>query len=131
PDSHTKQYTIQKGRKSGMTSQQYQMTLSDVLEEKSTSSRADFHVRHSALPETGGVLKIQGEHYSLKLHGQLKRSNHLIFYWKTSKGFSHTTKGELLEQSFKRWMNWGISSNGVCLTANSGEYHKIENEFSY
>src|SRR5699024_2027058 len=113
-----------------MTSQQYQMTLSDVLEGKAISSREVFPVRHSALPETGEVLKIQGEHYSLKLHGQLKRSNHLIFYWKTSKGFSHTTKGELSEQSFKRWMNWGISSNGVCLTANSGEYHKIENEFS-
>ena len=21
-----------------------------------------------------------------------------------------------MEQSFKRWMNWGISSNGACLT---------------
>src|SRR5699024_7839866 len=127
----TKRYMIQRERKNGMTLQRYQMTIFDHLEEKSTSSRADFHVRHSALQESGGDLKIQGERYSLKLHGQLKRANHLIFYWKTSKGFSHTTKGELLEQSFKRWMNWGISSNGVCLTANSGEYHKIENEFSY
>ena len=53
---------------------------------------------------------------SFILRGRLKRSNHLMYYWKTSKGYSHTTKGELMEQSFKRWMNWGISSNGACLS---------------
>ena len=73
-------------------------------------------------------LKIQEEQSSFILRGRLKRSNHLMYYWKTSKGYSHTTKGELTEQSFKRWMNWGISSNGACLTANIGEFHKIENE---
>src|SRR5699024_6474011 len=106
------------------------MTLLDVIEGESISSREVFPVRHSALHVVDGGLKIQGEHYSLKLHGQLKKSKHLIFYWKMSKDFSHKKICELLEQSFKRWMNWGISSNVVCLTANSGEYHKIENEFS-
>ena len=61
-------------------------------------------------------LKIQEEQSSFILRGRLKRSNHLMYYWKTSKGYSHTTKGELTEQSFKRWMNWGISSNGACLS---------------
>lgn len=40
--------------------------------------------------------------------------------------FSHD-KGQLSEQSFKRWMNWGMSQNGVCLTLNTGEFHRTEN----
>src|SRR5699024_12574331 len=53
--SYTTLFRSQRERKNGMTLQRYQMTIFDHLEEKSTSSRADFHVRHSALPETGGV----------------------------------------------------------------------------
>lgn len=69
------------------------------------------------------------EQYSFTLLGRLKKSNHLMYSWKTSKAYYHTTKGELTEQSFKRSMNSGISLNGSCLTVNTGEFHRTENEY--
>src|SRR5699024_4224557 len=126
-----KQYTILQMKRSGTMLQQSQMTIFDNLGVNATSLSEGFPVKLSALQESEKGLKILGERYSLKLRGQLKKSNHLMYYWKTSKGYSLTTRGELSEQSFKRWMNWGISSSGVCLTVNIGEYHKIESECSY
>ena len=111
-----------------MTLQASQMNIFDYTDGKLTSSRADFLANPLVSQGIAEGLKIQEGQYSFILRGRLKRSNHLMYYWKTSKGYSHTTKGELMEQSFKRWMNWGISSSGACLTVNTGEFHKIENE---
>src|SRR5699024_4864988 len=128
-DSHIKRFMTRKEKKNGMTLHKYQTTIFDHLEDERTLLQEDFHVKPFQSPGNVEGLKIQGEHFSLKLQGRLKKSNHLMLYWKTSKAYSHTTKGELSEQSFKRWMNWGMSLNGVCLTVNSGEYPKIENEY--
>ena len=64
-------------------------------------------------------LKIQEEQSSFILRGRLKNPTILCITGKRQRLLSHD-KGELTEQSFKRWMNWGISSNGACLTANIG-----------
>ena len=63
-------------------------------------------------------LKIQEGQSSFILRGRLKRSNHLMYYWKTSRATLTTN----LWNNRSRWMNWGISSNGACLTANIGEF---------
>src|SRR5699024_5163987 len=128
-DSLIKLCMKRKEKKNGMTLHKYQTTIFEHIEDEQTLLQEDFHVKpfHSQGNVEG--LKIQGEHFSLTLQGRLRKSNHLMLYWKTSKAYSHTTKGELSEQSFKRWMNWGMSSSGVCLTVNSGEFHKIENEY--
>ena len=119
---------IQTERKIWMTLQQSQMNIFDFTEDNATLSLEDFLAKPLVSQGIAEGLTIQGEQSSFTLRGRLKKSNHLMFYWKTSKAYSHTTKGELLEQSFKRWMNWGMSQNGVCLTLNTGEFHRTENE---
>ena len=107
--------------------QESQMTIFDIIRTKPTSSQEDSLVKHSVSQENEQGLKILEEHCSLKLQGRLKKSNHLMYYWKMSKGYSVTMEGEHSEQSFKRWMYWGLSQNGVCLTLNTGEFHRTEN----
>lgn len=111
-----------------MISQQSQMTIFDYTKDDATLLPGDFLAKPLVSQGIAQGLTIQGEQSSFTLQGRLKKSNHLMFYWKTSKAYSHTTKGELSEQSFKRWMNWGTSQNGVCLTLNTGEFHRIEKE---
>src|SRR5699024_8353548 len=120
-------YMIQTERKIWMTLQQSQMNIFDYTEDDATSSQVDFLAKPLVSQGIAEGLTIQEEQSSFTLRGRLKKSNHLMFYWKTSKAYYHTTKGELLEQSFKRWMNWGMSQNGVCLTLNTGEFHRTEN----
>ena len=109
--------------------QESQMTIFDILRAKPTSSSEASRAKHSVSQEKEKGLKILEGHCSLKLQGRLKKSNHLMYYWKTSKGYSVTMEGEHSEQSFKRWMNWGMSQNGVCLTLNTGEFHRTESEY--
>ena len=40
------------------------------------------------------------------------------------------TEDETFSQSSLKWNHWGLLSNGECLTANTGEFHKIGNVFS-
>src|SRR5699024_1913689 len=127
-DSLIKLCMKRKEKKNGMTLHKYQTTIFDLLEDEQTLLQEDFHVKPFLSQGNVEGLKIQEEHSSFILQGRLKKSNHLMLYWKTSKAYSHTTKGELSEQSFKRWMNWGMSRNGVCLTVNSGEFRRTEKE---
>jgi len=83
-----------------------------------TALLADSHVRLFRLQERDEVLQIQEDLCFLKSLGLQKRSDHNIFYLKTSKGYSITTKGGLLELSSPRCRNWGTMSNGRYLTAN-------------
>lgn len=112
-----------------MTLQQYQTTLFDQSE-MLTQYVADFRARLSQLPEKDKALKIHEVPYFLKLHGSPLFSNHEFCFLKTSKDYYTTTKAERLEQSSKRWMNWGTTWNGKCLTAKISEYRKTENECS-
>src|SRR5699024_9332409 len=127
-DSHIKRFMTRKEKKNGMTLHKYQTTIFDYSEDEQTLLQEDFHVKPFRLLGNVEGLKIQEEHSSFILQGRLKKSNHLMLYWKTSKAYSHTTKGELSERSFKRWMNWGMSRSGVCLTVNSGEFRRTETE---
>ncbi|VDC43974.1 hypothetical protein FMV2238Y02_24250 [Streptococcus canis] len=66
------------------------------------------------------------ERYSLKSHEPLKKSNHHCYCLRTSKAYYLTTKGELLEQSSPRLMNWGMMQNGRYLTQRILVFPKTE-----
>ena len=90
----------------------------------------DFLVKHSQSLERGEVFKIPEEHSFLRLRELLKLKDLKLFSLKMSKGYSITTKGKLLEQSFKRFQNWGIMFNGWFLTASFLEFPKTERGYS-
>jgi len=83
-----------------------------------TALSEDFPAKLSPLQDRDEALRTHEDHCFLKSLGLQKRSDHNIFYLKTSKGYSITTKGGLLELSSPRCRNWGTMSNGRYLTAN-------------
>ena len=93
-------------------------------------SAADFLARLSRLLESGVDLKILEELYSMKLHESPELKDLSYCSWKTSKDFSHTIKGEPLEQSSQPFLEWGIFSNGRYLTARISVSHKTGKECS-
>lgn len=95
----------------------------------STVSVEDSPAKLSVLQDEEEVFRIHVDHSFLKLHGLQKRNDHAIFFLKTSKAYSITTKEILLEQSSPRLMKWGTMRSGRCLTANFS-FRKTEREFS-
>lgn len=80
--------------------------------------------------EKGEGLKILEGLCSLKLLVSPNKSNHAFYSLKTLKGYYHTTKAKHLELSSIRWMNWGMTANGKCLTAKTSVSPKTGNECS-
>jgi hypothetical protein len=96
----------------------------------STFSAADFRARASQLLENEEDLPTREELSSLRSR-VLPQIKDLDFYClKTSKGFSRTILASLLRPSSKRLMNWGMTSNGKCLTASISESPRIGKECS-
>lgn len=62
----------------------------------------------------------------LKLHASQRFCNLAIYSLKTSKDSSITKEGLRLRRSSERWMNWGMTFRGKCLTAKILS-HKTEN----
>jgi hypothetical protein len=105
------------------------MTIFGDLEELSTSSVAVSHAKPFQLLESEKDSQIRLEERSfLILQEQQMKSDLNICSLKTLEGYSTTIEGKRSEQSFKRWMNWGMTLNGNCATANISEYHKTGNE---
>lgn len=88
----------------------------------------DFHAKHFLLQESAKDLLTNEEISFLKSYELLNKQNLHIFSWKTSKGCSITTKGKRSPLSSNRLQNWGILSNGRCLTARVSVSHNTENE---
>ena len=116
---------IQKDKLNYTMQQDSQKKKSDQLD-KSMLSAQDFHASLSVLLEYEEASRIQTELSSLKSQGLLLYSNLSIYSSRTSKGLLAMIKGIPLRQSSDRWMNWGMMSNGKCLTAKILEYHKTE-----
>ena len=91
---------------------------------------SDFHVRLSALLETDEALKMHEELYFLKSCGLLKSDTLKYFSQKMSQGYLTTGMESHLMSSSTQWQNWGILSNGKCLTADISESRRIEKECS-
>ena len=110
-----------------MTLHKLQMKNGENLEEQLTSFVEDSPAKHSQLQESekDSLTKLV-EHYSLKSQEPLKKSNHHCYSLRTSRAYYLTTKGELLEQSSPRLMNWGMMQNGRYLTQKISEFPKTE-----
>src|SRR3990167_8875329 len=95
-----------------------------------TSLSVDSLAKHSALLAKEGDLTTQEELYSLTLQGFSKSKDPNSSYWKTSKGCYLMTLDELLKSSSPRLLNWGMTSNGKCLTQRISESPRIGKECS-
>lgn len=93
-------------------------------------SVGDYLVRHSALLENGEASKIPEATCFLTLLEYLNAKSLQLLSLKTSKAYSVTKKGILLESSFNHWLDWGITLNGWCLTAKISKQPRIEKECS-
>ena len=89
-----------------------------------------FLAKHSQSLENAEDLKTLEVLCFLKLREFLKLKDLKLYSLKMSKAYSITTKGRLLESSFKRWMNWGMKFNGWYLTANFSEFPRTERGYS-
>ena len=101
----------------------------DNLEGKWTSSVGASLAKHFHSQEDDWDLRILEELCSLRLLERPNRSNHVFYFWKTSKAYSVTTRERHFEQSSPHWMSWGMMSNGRCLTVKISKCHKTVKEF--
>ena len=92
------------------------------------SSSQDSPVNHLALLVASAGLLTPEELSSIQSQESSKKKNQQVSYLKTSKASSLMTTEKLSSQSSVRWMNWGMMSNGVCLTQKISESLKIESE---
>lgn len=71
--------------------------------------------------------KIQEEPCFSTLPGFWNKQNHRFVSLRTSRAFYRTTRDARLRPSSKRWMNWGMTSSGKCLTVKTSVCPKPEN----
>jgi len=90
----------------------------------------DFLAKHSQSLENAEDLKTLEVRCFLKLREFLKLKDLKLYSSKTSKAYSITLRGKLLESYFKRWMNWGMKFNGWYLTANFSEFPRTARGYS-
>ncbi|CAD47030.1 unknown [Streptococcus agalactiae NEM316] len=96
------------------------------LEDKWTLSVWDSLVRHFHSQADDWDLRILEELSSLNLLERPNRSNHVFYFWKTSRAYSVTTRERHFEQSSLHWMSWGMMSSGRCLTVRISKSPKTE-----
>ena len=89
-----------------------------------------FRARAFQSQESGEVSQILGELFSSTSPESLKLNNLAYYSLKTSKGFYLTTKATHSELSSQPLMNWGMTSNGKCLTARISASPRIGKECS-
>ena len=94
------------------------------------SSVRDFLANLSLLLGSEADLQILEAHSSMKLCESLGLKEPRIYSLRTSKDSSPTTGEEPLGQSFKRWMNLGMTASGKCLTARISPSRRTGSECS-
>ena len=108
---------IQKGSGIVMTQEQSNQNECQIL----IYSVQDFLARHSLSPESEKDLQMQEDPSFSRLPGFLKLKDPTIFSLKTYPVCFRMTKGGRFTPSSVRYLNWGIMSNGKCLTARISE----------
>ena len=100
-----------------------QQTLIPTNSLTSISSVLDSLVRHFQLLEKGQDSTIPEVYYFLKSQKLHEPSDHAIYCLKTSKAFSISKMGRLLEKSSESLMNYTMMSRSVIITLRT-TYHK-------
>ena len=124
-----KQYTIQREKLNYMILQKLQTKKSEILDTLTLFAGAS-RVNLLALLDQEEDLKTLEELSSLKLHDLPIFLNPSIFFLKTLKDSLTMTEEKPLKQSSERLMDWGMMSNGKCLTAKISPSLKIGSECS-
>ena len=96
-----------------------------------TLSLEDFLVRLSVLLATGQDSQILEAHYFMKSAESLGLKELNIYYLRMLKDSSVTIREIHFKPLSERWMNWGMTVNGRCLTAYFTESPKIERGLSF
>lgn len=96
----------------------------------STCSAEDSHAKLFLSLESELDSKTPEELSSMMSFGLSKKNSPSLCYSKTSKDCFLTTTETLLKPSSPRLQNWGMLSNGKCLTQKITECHKTETECS-
>lgn len=117
-DTDSEQENSTKGTSEQLTLPQFQTT---------TLSLGDFLANLSVLLASGEDSKILEAHYSLKYAESLGLNGLNIYSLRTSKDSSTIIRERHLKPLSERWMNWGMTVNGKCLTAKTTECHKTGN----
>lgn len=112
---------------------QMMFDLSDVITyQEPTSGLSERRVRTSPLPDTEKVLKETEAPLSVKYSEQLVNSKKPIdphgLSTKMLRECLAATEGMTSQPSSLKWSNWGMISNGKCLTQKISEYHKTGKE---
>ena len=110
-----------------------QLTLPGLdltIYQKPSVTVSDFLVRLSVLLETDEALKMHEGLYFLKSCDLLKKDTLRYYSPKMLRGYLTTGMESHLMSSSTQWQNWGILSNGKCLTADISESRRIERECS-
>lgn len=112
---------------------QMMFDLSDVVTyQEPTSGLSERRVRTSPLPDTEKVLKETEAPLSVKYSEQLVSSKKPIdpngLSTKMLRECLAATEGMTSLPSSLKWSNWGMISNGKCLTQKISEYHKTGKE---
>lgn len=106
---------IQVRRWKCMTSQVYQISLFNPSDQW-TSFAADFRAKLFQLRESGKDFPILEVLYSLKSLGSPLFSDLSFYSLRTSEDCSITKEGLRSRRSSERWMDWGMTWSGRCLT---------------
>ena len=94
----------------------------------STVFAEDFPARAFQSRESAEALKMQEEHFSLKLLGSLPLKDLCFFFLKMFPDCYRMTAAGRLRPSSARFLNWGTMSHGRCLTARISEFPNPERE---
>lgn len=108
------------------TSEQLELTQS----KNTTLSVRDFLAKVSLLLGKGKDSMIQGVRYFTRYAESLGFTQHHIYSLRTSKDSSITITDRPSASSSNRWMNWGMTASGKCLTAKTSESPKTGKECS-
>ncbi len=107
-----------------------QKTLIPQNSQTSIYSVADFHAKLFPLLESVKDSEKLVVRSFMKSLGLPSIKNHATYSWKMLRGCFQQTMDGASQKSSVKWMNWGMMSNGKCLTANTLEFPRIGKECS-
>lgn len=116
--------STERGLEMGNSMKETSEQLTLLPYQNTTSCVRDFLARVSVLLESEEDLKILEAHSSLRYAGSYGLKDLAIYSLRMLKDSSPMMTEALLKELSERWMSWGMTVNGRCLTARITVFHK-------